>query len=93
MAWASLPAEWQYLWDQPSAQLEEADPLIFTLYSFKIKGNAYCYSPAFCYKLKSFSNSVMSALLLRKIVDGLGSGALTYPRSSSTGKGDRRDRP
>lgn len=59
MSWASLPADWQYLWDQQGAQLEEADPLIITLHPFKLKGTAYPYSPASFYKLQSFSNSVM----------------------------------
>lgn len=77
---------------QQGAQREEADPLIFPLYPLKIKSNAYPYSLAFCYKLKSFSNSVLPALLLRKTVEGLGSGALAYPRLSSAGKKDRRDR-
>lgn len=87
VVWASLPAELQLLWDQQGAQLEQVHPWSFTAYPFKIKGGAYPYSPAFCYKLKTFSNSVLSVLLLRKIVECLGSGALAYPRLSSKGKG------
>lgn len=93
VVWASLPAELQLLWDQQGAQLEQVHPWSFTAYPFKIKGDASPYSPAFCYKLKTFSNSVLSVLLLRKIVECLGSGALAYPRLSSTGKGGSRDRP
>lgn len=80
----------QLLWDQHGAQLEKVHPWSFTAFPFKIKGVAYPFNPAFCYKLKNFSNSVMSVLLLRKIMECLVSGALSYPRLSSTWKGGQQ---
>lgn len=81
------------LWDQQDAQLEQVHPWSLTAYPLKIKDDAYPYTPAFCYKLKSFSNSVMSVLLLRKILECLGSGALAYPRLNSAEEAGSRDRP
>lgn len=88
-----MPAELHLLWDQQDAQLEQVHPWSFDAYPLKIKGNAYPNSPALCYKLRSFSNSIMSVLLLRKTLEFLGSGPLAYPRLTSAEKAGWRDRP
>lgn len=93
VVWASLAGELQLLWDQQDAQLEQMHPWSFTTYPLKRQSIAI----QSCFLLsifRVFSNSAMSVLLLRKILEFLVSGALAYPSVlNSPEKAGSRDRP